>query len=113
DQVEYLPFYVRPTPQSKNKVLFLAPTNTYLAYANEHLGYGERGEAHQKRMRDKIRLNETDIFVHTHPELGLSIYDRHADGSGVMHSSWKRPVVNFSPNYITWLNAARRHFAAD
>lgn len=113
DQVEHLPFYVQPTEHSKHKVLFLAPTNTYLAYANEHLGYGERGEAHQKRMRDKIQLNETDIFVHTHPELGLSIYDRHADGSGVMHSSWKRPVVNYSPNYITWLNAARRHFAAD
>lgn len=113
DQVEHLPFYIQPTERSKNKVLFLAPTNTYLAYANEHLGYGERGEAHQKRMRDKIQLNETDVFVHTHPELGLSIYDRHADGSGVMHSSWKRPVVNFSPNYITWLNAARRHFAAD
>lgn len=113
DQIEHLPFYIQPTDQSKNRVLFLAPTNTYLAYANEHLGQGERGEAHQKRMRDKIQLNETDLFIHTHPELGLSIYDRHADGSGVMHSSWRRPVVNFSPNYITWLNAARRHFAAD
>ncbi len=113
DQVEHLPFYIQPTERSVNKVLFLAPTNTYLAYANEHLGYGERGEAHQKRMRDKIQLNETDTFIHTHPEIGLSIYDRHADGSGVMHSSWKRPVVNFRPNYITWLNAGRRHFAAD
>ncbi|MDX8482559.1 hypothetical protein RFN28_29475 [Mesorhizobium sp. VK24D] len=113
DQVEHLPFFVRPTEGSTNRILFLAPTNTYLAYANEHLGYGERGEAHEKRMRDKIQLNEIDTFIHTHPELGLSIYDRHADGSGVTHSSWKRPVVNFRPNYITWLNAARRHFAAD
>ncbi|GAA5543604.1 N,N-dimethylformamidase beta subunit family domain-containing protein [Brucella sp. NBRC 113783] len=110
---EYLPFYIRGGASSGNKVLFLAPTNTYLAYANEHLGFGERGEAHEKRMRDKIQLNATDTFIHTHPELGLSIYDRHADSSGVMHSSWNRPVVNFQPNYITWLNASRRHFAAD
>lgn len=112
-QVEYLPFYVRAGNTTPNKVLFLAPTNTYLAYANEHLGFGERGQAHEKRMRDKIELNETGTYIHTHPELGLSIYDRHADGSGVMHSSWNRPVVNFQPNYITWLNAARRHLAAD
>lgn len=113
DAVEYLPFYVRPTAKSPNKVAFIAPTNTYLAYANEHLGFGERGEAHQKRMREKIALNDTDRYVHSHPELGLSIYDRHADGSGVMYSSWHRPVINFRPNYLSWLNAARRHFAAD
>lgn len=113
EQVEYLPFYVQPTAASRNKVVFLAPTNTYLAYANEHLGFGERGEAHQKRMREAIQLNDTDRYVYSHPELGLSIYDRHADGSGVMYSSWRRPVLNFRPNYVTWLNASRRHFAAD
>ncbi len=113
DETEYLPFYVQPTAASTNKVAFLAPTNTYLAYANEHLGFGERGAAHQKRMREAIRLNDTDEYVYGHPELGLSIYDRHADGSGVMYSSWRRPVLNFRPNYVTWLNAARRHFAAD
>jgi N,N-dimethylformamidase len=112
-QTEYLPFYVQPKADSGNKIVFLAPTNTYLAYANEHLGFGERGEAHQKRMREAIQLNDTDEYVHSHPELGLSIYDRHADGSGVMYSSWQRPVLNFRPNYITWLNASRRHFAAD
>jgi N,N-dimethylformamidase len=112
-QTEYLPFYVQPRADSTNKIVFLAPTNTYLAYANEHLGFGERGEAHQKRMREAIQLNDTDEYVYSHPELGLSIYDRHADGSGVMYSSWQRPVLNFRPNYITWLNASRRHFAAD
>jgi N,N-dimethylformamidase len=111
--IDHVPFYVRPATASANEVLFLAPTNTYLAYANEHLGFGERGVAHEKRMREAIRLNETDRYVHSHPELGLSIYDRHADGSGVCHSSWRRPVLNFRPNYITWLNASRRHFAAD
>lgn len=109
---ELLPFYVRPR-RTGARVVFLAPTNTYLAYANEHLGEGERGEAHQKMMRDPIVLNETDEYVHAHAELGLSIYDRHSDGSGVMYSSWRRPVLNFRPDYITWLNAGRRHFAAD
>lgn len=112
DQEEYLPFYVR-AKSSRNKVLFIAPTNTYLAYANDHLGQGEMGLAHEKRMREKIVLNETDEYVFGHRELGLSIYDTHVDGHGVMYSSWNRPVLNFRPDHITWLNAGRRHFAAD
>ena len=46
DQVDCLPFYVRPAASTTNKVLFIAPTNTYLAYAHERLGEGERGPAH-------------------------------------------------------------------
>ncbi|GAB3053017.1 large subunit of N,N-dimethylformamidase [Intrasporangium mesophilum] len=109
---ELLPFYVLPSGDPA-QVLFLAPTNTYLAYGNEHLGEGERGQAHQKMMASPIELNETDGYVHAHPELGLSLYDRHSDGSGVTYASWRRPILNFHPDYRTWLNAGRRHFAAD
>ncbi|MFJ5956668.1 N,N-dimethylformamidase beta subunit family domain-containing protein [Paenarthrobacter sp. NPDC092416] len=112
DQLDYIPFYVSPSTDHA-RVLFIAPTNTYLAYANEHLGEGERGEAHAKTMRDSIKLNDTDRYIHAHRDLGISIYDSHTDGSGACHSSWLRPVLNFRPNYVTWLNAARRHFAAD
>jgi N,N-dimethylformamidase len=111
--VEHLPFYVRPTGRTDRRVLFVAPTNTYLAYANDHLGEGERGAAHETRMRDPIVLDDTDRYVFAHRELGLSLYDRHSDGSGVCYSSWRRPVLNFRPNRITWLNAGRRHLAAD
>ena len=35
---EYIPFYVRPPlGRASAPVAFLAPTNTYLAYANERL----------------------------------------------------------------------------
>jgi N,N-dimethylformamidase len=112
DRTDYLPFYVRAT-STRNRVLFIAPTNTYLAYANDHLGQGEMGLAHEKRMREKIVLNETDEYIFANRELGLSIYDTHADGVGIMYSSWNRPVLNFRPDHITWLNAGRRHFAAD
>lgn len=112
ERIDYLPFYVRAT-SPLNRVLFVAPTNTYLAYANDHLGEGEMGLAHEKRMRDKIVLTETDNYVFSHRELGLSLYDTHPDGHGVMYSSWNRPVLNFRPDHITWLNAGRRHFAAD
>lgn len=108
----YMPFYVIPNDET-NKILFIAPTNTYLAYANEHLGLGERGEAHEKRMVNPILFNEFDEMIHNSKELGLSLYDTHADKSGVIYSSWNRPVLNFQPNYLTWLNSGRRHFAAD
>ena len=107
-----VPFYVttsRPTAE----VLFLAPTNTYLAYANEHLAHGVRGPAHESMMTSTIKLSDTDRYLEAHHELGLSLYDTHADGSGVMYSSRRRPILNMRPDYSTWLTAGRRHMAAD
>ncbi|MDT2006630.1 LamG domain-containing protein [Rhodococcus opacus] len=61
-QTEYLPFYVlAPTPGAK--VLFIAPTNTYAAYASEHLWEGERGEAHAKLMRGPIALDKAEVIL--------------------------------------------------
>ena len=34
---DYIPFFVKPKKNKKNKILFLAPTFSYMAYANEHL----------------------------------------------------------------------------
>ncbi|WP_348632886.1 N,N-dimethylformamidase beta subunit family domain-containing protein, partial [Mesorhizobium sp. M1C.F.Ca.ET.210.01.1.1] len=55
----YIPFYVRPAAVRK-RVLFVAPTNTYLAYGNEHLWEGERGVAHQKMMSFPIVLDKAE-----------------------------------------------------
>lgn len=109
---EHIPFYVRPR-RARADILFLAPTNVYLAYANERLAHGERGEALGLSKSEPIELDEADRYLLDHPELGSSLYDRHLDGSGVIHSSRLRPVLNMRPNYITWLNGGRRHFAAD
>ena len=39
----------------------------------------------------------TDWYMVNYPELGLSCYDIHRDGSIVVYSSMKRPVTNFRP----------------
>ena len=110
-KVDFLPVVVRPAvgrPTSRG--VFLLPTNTYLAYANEHLMAGE--EAH--RFTDKtIVWDPADHFLMDHPEYGLSCYDKHRDGSGVAYSSHLRPVLNMRPDYVTWISGGPRHFACD
>lgn len=110
-EVDYLPFVVRPAVgQPTSRGVFLLPTNTYLAYANEHLMAGE--EAH--RFTDKkIVWDPADHFLMDHPEYGLSCYDKHRDGSGVAYSSHLRPVLNMRPDYVTWISGGPRHFACD
>jgi N,N-dimethylformamidase len=41
--------------------------------------------------------------MYDHPELGGSLYDTHADGSGVAYSSRLRPILNFTAQYHSWL----------
>ncbi|PBB40179.1 hypothetical protein CK222_29485 [Mesorhizobium sp. WSM3866] len=108
----YIPFYVRPGAVRK-RVLFVAPTNTYLAYGNEHLWEGERGIAHQKMMSFPIVLDKAETILQQMPSLGRSLYDRHSDDSGVIYSSRLRPLTNMQPNYINWLAGGPRHFSGD
>ncbi|MGW9129123.1 N,N-dimethylformamidase beta subunit family domain-containing protein, partial [Paenibacillus chitinolyticus] len=86
-----------------------APTNTYLAYANERLF--ELGL--EPLMGHELKLSSQDRYLIDHPELGKSIYDTHSDGSGVHYSSRLRPIMNIRPHYRNWLNGAVRHLAAD
>ncbi|MGH8013881.1 MAG: N,N-dimethylformamidase beta subunit family domain-containing protein, partial [Candidatus Binataceae bacterium] len=72
---DYIPFFVRAArPQSE--VVFLAPTASYMAYANEQLAFGVGMGAIMGRM---TLIQAEDIYLHQHPELGLSTYDHHAD----------------------------------
>jgi N,N-dimethylformamidase len=106
-----IPFFVRGTAPSSKNVLFLAPTNTYLAYANERLAADFDLSS---VMQHGLVLNDADRFIIDNgPIVGKSLYDRHTDGSPVCFSSRLRPILNFRPNYRTWLNAGPRHFAAD
>lgn len=109
---EQIPFYVRPVAPIA-PILFLAPTNTYLAYGNERTGNDDAGDALQG-MRDTAGVPDPlDGYLNAHPELGLSLYDRHTDGTGACYSSRLRPILNWRPGYRTWLNNAPRNFAAD
>ncbi len=116
DDEEYIPFFVRPPRGTATApVAFLAPTYTYLAYANERLYWKESyRENRHKLTTTLLEPPERDVFLAEHRELGLSLYDLHADGSGVCYSSRLRPILNMRPKYRAWrLHDGPRHFAAD
>jgi N,N-dimethylformamidase len=100
---DYLPFFVRPPrgKKTRNKVAFLAPTCAYMAYANhaEHITAREA----ERTIGRLLQFGHADLYMYEHPELGASLYDSHADGSGVSITSRLRPVLNFSSRYHSWL----------
>ncbi|WP_343315493.1 N,N-dimethylformamidase beta subunit family domain-containing protein [Brucella sp. BE17] len=112
---DWIPFYVRPSINSrKARAVFLAPTNTYLAYGNETNSLSEIGVAELSLMKNEpVEPQAADLYVACHPELGLSIYDNHLDGAGVAYVSRLRPMLNFRPFHRNWLNNSYRHFPAD
>jgi len=69
----HVPFFVRPSGRRATApILFLVPTNSYLAYANFR-----------------------EAFAADNGVLGL--YHFHGDGSAVFYSSARRPIVNLRP----------------
>ena len=113
---EYVPFYVRPrADEPKAKVLFLAPTNTYLAYGNEKLIHALWYDPKfvEKSTDTEVVVGPMDQYLLDHPELGASIYDHHPDGSGICFSSRLRPLLTVRPQYVMWMHGLARHFSAD
>ena len=115
DHEEYIPFYVRPAARgSYADIVFLAPTASYMAYANYRLGlHGGDNEVNVCRL---IALQPHDVFLASHPEYGSSLYDLHSDGSGVTYSSRLRPDVGMRPKLQRWDSMGSsflRHFNAD
>jgi N,N-dimethylformamidase len=110
----YVPFFVVPaSPGSaagspRNRIAVLLPTFTYLAYANEHVREGVRDF-------DGIATwpSRQDLEISAHRDFGLSLYDRHADDTGVCYSSLLRPVLNFDPSYRFWLFNGPVHLGED
>ncbi|HEX3983123.1 MAG TPA: N,N-dimethylformamidase beta subunit family domain-containing protein [Acidisoma sp.] len=102
----YIPFFVRP-PRMKRpgvtrpKVAFLAPTCSYMAYANHGEHITVRGV--ERLMGRLLHFGHQDVYLYDHPELCHSLYDKHADGSGVCYSSRVRPNINCAPRYHSWL----------
>ncbi|UQY33010.1 hypothetical protein K8U54_14855 [Pseudomonas fulva] len=109
----HLPFVVRAHADTREKILLILPTYTYLAYANERLAFSDRGEALCSET-DGMVLSELDHYLDRQKCLGASLYDRHSDGSGVHYSSRHRPILNLSSDYKAWwCTNAPRHFLAD
>lgn len=103
---DYISFFVTPPRDParrgmRPKLCFLAPTCSYIAYANHAEHITARGvEILMNRM---VHFGHSDLWMYDHPELGGSLYDTHADGSGVAYSSRLRPVLNFKAQYHSWL----------
>lgn len=93
---DIIPFYVLRNPAlPRQKILFLAPTFTYMAYANHARG-NFSGALH-------ARVKEWNAYPHNPDVVGAyghSTYNRHPDGSGVTLSSRLRPIMTMRPQYL-------------
>ena len=108
-EVDRHPFFVVAAPGESTPVLLLFPTNTYLAYGNNHLSAGDMSSCmpHEKVVPDDEQL------LFREPCLGRSVYDIHSDGTPVRYASRRRPLVDLRPAAPSWLSDSYRHFAAD
>lgn len=103
-----IPFVVRPPRGTKTADLaLLLPSASYWAYANRHGVIDFEGREQVKGAFASI--DATALYLHHHPELGLSTYDKHRDGSGVCYSSRLRPVLSLRPSEQLWQLPADTH----
>jgi N,N-dimethylformamidase len=109
---DHIPFIVRPPRNAAQApIAFLAPTFTYLAYANDRM---ETLPRHRAGITDRaIAPGPLDIFLADHPEFVRSLYDHHRDGMRCLYSSRLRPIVSLRPKYRYWLVNAPRHLSGD
>jgi len=93
-----VPFFVRPAVDAPTAdVALLMSSATYLAYANHRMLF-EGADF----IGTRARLRPEHEYVRQHPEVGRSMYEKHPDGSGVMFSSRKRPVLQLRPGADGW-----------
>ena len=108
----WIPFFVAPHRPSSD-IAVIAPTFTYLAYANFRISDRAAELAAQLRGLQAPQLSPEERYVLAHPELGMSLYDTHIDGSPNCYSSRLRPVLEMSPTYRYAFSGAPRHLSAD
>ncbi len=94
---DLIPFFVRPGNR-RARILLIAPTATYLAYANSRFWWED---PIQELVQDRlVELGAEEQYLLVHPEVGLSNYDQHCDGSPVCFSSARRPNLNMRPGHV-------------
>jgi N,N-dimethylformamidase len=103
------PFFVMAAPEDSAPVLLLFPTNTYLAYGNNHLSVNDLSSC----MEHEKVVPEDEQVLFREPGLGRSLYDIHSDGSPVRYAGRRRPLVDVRPAFPSWITGSYRHFAAD
>ncbi len=99
---DVIPFYVRPGAGAPTAPLaVLIPTFTYTIYSNFH---------HPARAAsDGTPDQSANAYLGEHRELGLSLYCKHRDGSGISFVSARRPMIDSRPwhRIVTRGNAGR------
>ncbi len=107
---DYIPFFVRPPKGvATAPIAFLAPTFSYLAYANEHITWRNPDSPVEHNVLDYLQPHDHYAVRHRL----LSLYDHHADGSGNCYASRRRPLVNMRPKYNMALIKSPHQFNAD
>lgn len=109
EETEHYPLFVMGAKTEGAPALFLASTNTYLAYANDHLA----GLDFSAVMTHDMVVPHDEKLLFTDPEFGRSCYDTHSDGTPVRYSSRRRPIINVRPGHPNWLTGSYRHFPQD
>lgn len=108
---DIVPFVVTPGAEATADVVLVLPTMTYLAYANEKLPNDTSYSSY--RTLPDVPISDWDDWLRLHPEMGMSLYDSHADGSGCCYSSRLRPIPAIRPDYISSQLGFARHLTAD
>ena len=99
--VERIPFFVVPPADgARADVAVLMPTATCIVYGNGHFAYDEPLD--EMVRGSLVTLSPHDVYLNEHRELGLSSYDTHADGSGVLSVTRHRPILNLRPLGRLW-----------
>lgn len=117
---ENVPFHVVPRLGSPGAPLaVLASTFTYTVYGN-HARPEFEADPHWRRDWE-AQVKDWGAYPHNpvdHPDLGLSTYNRHPDGTGIHIASHRRPMLNVRVGYLTFPRPALhgsglRHLPAD
>ena len=99
---DHVPFVVRPAAGgAKAKVALLLPTVSYQVYGQ----YVRPGFAAQN-MERALAWGAITHTPDSNPELGLSPYNLHSDGSGVQIASMARPLIDKRVKHFIMLDPA-------
>lgn len=92
----HVPFFVGPGRRARD-VAVLFPTGTYLAYANDRIAF--EADSMEMLLGHTPIVHSEDLDLQDHPEFGRSCYEIHNDGSGVIFSTGRRPLITMQPRY--------------
>ena len=107
-----IPVFVCP-PKGKRTadLAVLVSTFTYTVYGNN-----ARLDWDPAWLDTMAKWNAYPWNPAEYPELGMSTYNFHSDGSGICHASHLRPLLTLRPGYLTYghgNHSGLRHFQAD